>query len=308
MTDSLPAELKSIYQKYFSDVKNPEFYAEKAYYFFKESNYDSAYSCMYKAITFSSQNSKYYLSLANLYLAANETRKSKETLQQCVKSDSTNAEALMKLGELFFLVKKYDSAMFYINRCIMYDENNAKAYFEKGMILKESGDTALAVETFQNVVEIDAQHYDAYIQLGLLFAAKKANIAIEYYNSALKIEPKSIEAIYAKAKFFQDAGDWKNAEVQYKNILLLNPKNQDANFNLGYVYVEMNKPDEALKYFDAAIKNDANYFKGYYGRGFCFKKMGRPNEALSEFKKCLTLSPDFQPAYEEAKEINQLKH
>ncbi len=102
--DSLPPELKTIHQKYFSDNKNPEFYSEKSIYFFKNGEYDSAYACMNKAIYFSGQKPKYYLSLADLYLAANETKKSKQILQQCVKSDSTNVEALMKLGELFFLV------------------------------------------------------------------------------------------------------------------------------------------------------------------------------------------------------------
>ncbi len=198
--------------------------------------------------------------------------------------------------------------MFYINRSILRDENNTRAYFAKGMILKESGDTTSAVEAFQNVIESDAKYYNAYIQLGLLFAAGNNKIAIDYYNNALRMEPKSIEAMYNKAKFFQDIADWKKAEEQYKNILLLNPQHQDANFNLGYVYIEMNKPDDALKYFDASIKNDPNYFKGFFGRGFCFKKKGKPSEALVEFRKCLELNPDFQPAQEEVNNINSTKH
>ena len=53
------------------------------------------------------------------------------------------------------------------------DETIAKGYFLKGMCYKESGDTTRAISSFQTACEQDNQYYDAYVETGRLFAAKK---------------------------------------------------------------------------------------------------------------------------------------
>ena len=81
----------------------------------------------------------------------------------------------------------------------------------KGMNYKEIKDTAKAISSMQTAVEQDQTYYSAYIQLGILCAAQKNPLAVQYYKNAMRIQPNSTEAWYDLGKYYQDVKDWAQA-------------------------------------------------------------------------------------------------
>ena len=57
------------------------------------------------------------------------------------------------------------------------------------MKYKDLGDTAKAISSMQTAVEQDQQYYNAYMQLGILCAAQRNKLAVDYYKNALKVIP-----------------------------------------------------------------------------------------------------------------------
>jgi tetratricopeptide (TPR) repeat protein len=191
-----------------------------------------------------------------------------------------------------------------LNELLKDNLQNANAYFYKGLIYKESGDTAKAVSSFQTCTEVDPDYYDAWMQLGLLYAAKGDPLAIRYYDNAIAVSDSSQEAEYAKAKFFQDVGNITDAIEYYRRLIVKDPQDADALYNLATIYFGVDSLDKAYRFFDLAIKQSPGKAYAHYGKGLCAEKMGKKEEALAYFKQAIALDPQLTFIEEKIQALN----
>ena len=166
----------------------------------------------------------------------------------------------------------------------------------------ETGDTLTAASSFQTVVEVAPQRYDAYIQLGLLYAAAHDDLAIEYFETARSLKPNSIEALYDQAIFLQEHGDaeggrYAEALSLYDRILELDTANASAAFNKGFVHLEyLAQYDSAAHWFEEAIARLPYYHQAHFNKGLALESMGRLQEALNAYNAALSFDPAYTPA------------
>jgi tetratricopeptide (TPR) repeat protein len=298
-----PKELTEINTSILSSPSNPDLYHKRAKYYLNNKMYEEGLADMDRAMKIDSTKTDYYLTLSDLYFAVNKSGNAKIALEKCIALDNKNVDALLKLAELYLYVNKSDKSIEYINQALKVDKYNAKAYFMKGMNFKDLKDTAKAISSMQTAVEQDQQYYNAYIQLGILCAAQKNKLAIDYYKNAIRIQPKSSEAWYDLGKFYQDVEDWNNAIGAYQTLLKFD-NNKNAFYNLGVVYlVGLKQYNKAIEFFTGAISVDPNYVEAYYGRGVCYQQIGDNKRAAADFQTCLKLDSEFKPAISSMKEL-----
>jgi len=295
-SDTISAELKAINELLRETPGNAKLYVKRAKYYMNKKDYNAAQADMSRALSIDSTQADFYLSLADLYFMVNKTGASKTALERCHRLDPANADCIMKLAELYFYVRKYQESLNFLDEALKLDQYNSKAYFMKGMNFKESGDTTKAISSMQTAVEQDNTYYNAYIQLGLLCGVKHNPLAEDYYMNALRLQPRSPEALYDFARYLQDLKNYPRAEVLYKQLLALNDKNFDALYNLGVIGVNQKNYTGALGYFTQAITAEPRNSKGYYGRGYCYQLMGELQNAAADYRYTLTLDPEFEPA------------
>jgi tetratricopeptide (TPR) repeat protein len=172
--------------------------------------------------------------------------------------------------------------------------HRAKAYFIKGFVFSQTHDTSRAISSFQTCVEQEPEYYDAFIQLGILFEAKRSPLAVEYYNRALKLRPTSTEALYDRGKFFQDNGELDKAIDDYNSIIKIDPGYKDAYFNLGYIEVNSHKNyQKAIEYFSKAIDRDKYYAAAFYNRGYCYEMTDDKQNAKKDYLSALGIDQTF---------------
>lgn len=257
-----------------------------------------------KSIGIDSLKSDYHIALADAFFTVNQTKNAKEALERCARIFPDNEEALLKLAELYLFIQKYEESIKFIDKALLKNRYNARAYFMKGMNFKEMKDTARAISSMQTAVEQDPEYYDAYVQLGLLHSSLKNQLALEYYDNALKIRHNSREVLYNKAKFFQDMEQWKPAVEGYKILLTNYPDDKFSYYNLGIIEMAVNKNyTGAIKYFNDAMLCDTAYTEAYFARGVCFQAMEKKNEAKADFIKALRIDPSFVDAENALKEL-----
>lgn len=293
----LPEELAKLNEQIAANPKNADLYHARAKYYLNERNFEAGFEDMRQVMTIDSFKAEYFITLSDLYFVTNQTGNSKASLEKCLTLDDKNVDAMMKLAELYFYVKKHDKCFEYLNMALKIDKYNSKAYFMKGMNYKELKDTAKAISSMQTAVEQDQTYFNAYVQLGLLNAAQKNPIAINYYKNALRIKPNSPEVWYAVGKFYQDVENWDKAIETYNALLELDPKNKNANYNLGGIFM-VGKKDykKAVGYFTKALTIDPAYVDAYYGRGASYQLMGDKKNAVVDYKACLTINPQYGAA------------
>jgi tetratricopeptide (TPR) repeat protein len=250
-----------------------------------------------RALKLDSLNSANYLLLADVYYVTNQTRLAKETLERCLKNLPKDKDALLKMAELLFYVKKYQESIDKINLALETDPYLAKGYFLKGMNYMESGDTGKAVSSMQTAIEQDPEYYTAYMQLGLLFYYKNNPVCLDYFDNAIRINSKSTEAMYAKAKFFQDFSKFKEAKELYAKILAYEPTHLNALYNTGAIILgEEKNPKTAEEYFSKAIEVSPSYTEAFFAKGVCLEQQKKKADAIIMYKAALKIKPDFEPA------------
>jgi len=297
-------ELKAINAELLKDPGNAALYDKRADVYISlkqlaEAVYDSK-----RAIKIDSTNADYYMTLVDAYYAQNNTRLAKELLETIEKKFPDNADAMLKLSELFYLVKQYQKGIDYVNKALKINDRLAKAYYLKGSIYRESGDTTKAVSSLETTIEQDNKFEDAFIDLGVIYAARKNPIALEYYNNALKINPANENTVYARAKLLQDIGKIDEAIIEYKAILQKNKNCENCYYNLGAIYLEVKKDNKtALENFTNAITLNPTSAQAYFARGYTYAKLKDKESAKADYNMCLKIQPNFEAAIQGLNEL-----
>lgn len=290
-------ELATLNKTILDDPNNANLYNQRAKIYLQFKQFEDAISDAKRAIRIDSTQADFYLTEADIFFAANQTRNAKDVLEKIVKKFPENTDGLLKLGELYYFVKQYENAFAKINQALKVNENLAKGYYLKGNIYKEIGDTGKAISSLETAIEQDNKNYGAFLDLGIIYAAKKSPLALEYYNNAISINPTSIEALYAKAKLFQDMSQIKEAVVIYNQILTIDPTHTFSIYNLGAIEFGINKnAEKALEYFTKAINSNPKYGEAYFARGVCYQELNDKVNASADYQMCLQLKPNYEPA------------
>jgi tetratricopeptide (TPR) repeat protein len=303
-TTRLEYKLKLINDRIITDPGNAALYVERALINNARGVMPAAINDMKQAVSLDSTKQDYFLLLGDFAFRGLQVNESVDAFRKCIALDPSNKEANLKFAELNLYLKAYPDALKYANDALKLDERQAKPYFIKGFVYKEMKDTARAISSFQTVVEIDPEHYEAYLELGRIFAERGNPLAVQYYDNALRVRPGSTEALYNRGLFLQQIGRIDQAELDYTAIVKMDKQYADAYFNLGYIsLIYRNEAEKSIGWFTDAIRINPDYVEAYYNRGMAFKLTGNSDAAKKDFMKALSIYPAYKLAQDRLKEM-----
>ncbi|MFZ4542865.1 MAG: tetratricopeptide repeat protein [Saprospiraceae bacterium] len=279
-------------------------HAQRAAAFYKEGIYSEAVKDMAKAMAIDSMNPYYHHFLADIYLDDNNSRMAIKTMERIVEIYPERIPSLLKLSELQMIVKLNKESIKTVSRILQLDKQNAEAFFMMGNNLKELGEKDRAIAAYKNCVAANADLVDGWINLGILLDEKKDNKAIEYLETALRIDSSSTQALHAKAMYYQNRNKLKEAIAIYKEIPKFDKDNADAFYNVGLLYLDLDSVKQAKDNFNIAVSVDPQYVLGYYFRGRALEMLGELADAKRDYEQTLVLSPNYQPAKDALEKIN----
>jgi tetratricopeptide (TPR) repeat protein len=295
ISDSLSPEIAALNKQIAADPENPELYNNRAKLLCEKVKLDEAFADIRTALNLDSSKADYFLTLSDIYFAKGKVKNSKRSIEKAMELDDKNADAYLKYAELQLYFEEYKLTLEYITKALEIDKVNAKAYFMRGMAYKLSGDTAKAVENFETTIDQDPEYYHAFIQLGILYATKHSRLAEDYYNNAIKLNSKSIEAHFDLAMFYQEDSLYDDAIVEYNKVLEIDPSYKQAHYNLGYIHlVYLLVYKQAVIHFTNAISCDPKYAEAYYNRGYSYELMGDVVNAKLDYDKALEIRPNYE--------------
>lgn len=109
-----------------------------------------------------------------------------------------------------------------------------------------------------------------------------------------------------------NAGRYADAERHYREALKANPRSARAVFNLGDTFLAQNNPQEAMRLFADAAKNEPNKIvkaMAYHNMGYIHHKNKQYAEAIRYYKEALRNNPhDDDTRYNLALAQKQLKN
>jgi len=259
---------------------------------------DSAINDAIIATRLDTTNSNYFIRLSEMYLTSNNSEEAKSVLEKCSKINPNNDTVFVKLATIYFYIKNYKKSAEYLDMAAGVNPHNANMFFIRGMIHREKKEAKAAILNFQKAAENNADYYDAYMMLGLSFAEQNDSIAIQYYKTAIKLEPKDEQAYYNLALYYQNNNKLNEAINEYQFIInKINKSYFSAYFNKGYVYmIYLNDLNKAISCFDSALAIKPDYVEAIYNKGYCYELKKDYKKAREFYEQSKTIVTNYQLA------------
>ena len=174
-----------------------------------------------------------YHSYAQLYLTEGDTTKAIEILSRGLSRFPEEKSILITQTNIYISSGKTAEALGAINKAIEKDPTNANLYFAKGTLVEKTDKNKdAAITAYKKAIELKADYFDAYYNLGALFFNEGAHLA----NEANNIKDNNQ---YAKAKTVFEA-KFKEAKPYLEKAWELNPKDQSTMVSLKQLYATLN--------------------------------------------------------------------
>lgn len=138
----------------------------------------------------------------------------------------------------------------------------------------------------------DNESYEVNLRLGWLhYAAGEYPKSLNYYQTAVKLKPKSIEAKLGLVYPAAALQNWEEVIDQYENILKIDQQNSTANFKLAEIYFYRKDFNKAINY----VLTVQNLYPFDYSSNVLAGKiqigLGKISEAKVSLKKALLYDP-----------------
>jgi len=130
-------------------------------------------------------------------------------------------------------------------------ETSAEEWYELACDL-ELTDIEEAKAVYERVIELDATHADAHVNLGRLLHEQKAPAAAEkHYRAALEHNPEHETAAFNLGVALEDHGRTREAIEAYERAIELDPGNADAHYNIAGIYERRGDKAAAFRHLKA---------------------------------------------------------
>lgn len=288
--------IKALTDQIKNDPKNPELRYQRSMSFMQMGKTLPAFADIKRAIELDSTNAKYYFHEADVMLSDGYAEGAVQAFIKVIQMQPENKDARLRLAKTYLYAGDNNSSLAEVKRLIEMDKTAFEPYFIAGMNYKELKDTATAIQHFQNALQFKPDFYEAYMQLGLLTSKRNSNEAPQYFDNALRLDSNSVEAWYAKAKYYQDHKQYDKAKAIYKQLISKSPQNHDAFFNLGFIYILQDSLEKAQRHFDLVLRVQPNHSDAYYYRALCESELGNKTAAREDLTRCLALDPENELA------------
>jgi len=157
-----------------------------------------------------------------------------------------NPEYYFNIGYIKTSQGKHGEAIEAFSMATRLDRLFAKAYEEMGRVYKLMGDLAKAEEYMQMAAQI-------YMD------TNKIGTAEEVLNEILESGTESLNVFNTLGVLFRKKGDPMEALKHYKKALRVHPDEPYIYYNIGRLYLDMKKMDQAKSYFKQALEKDPDF-------------------------------------------------
>ena len=121
--------------------------------------------------------------------------------------------------------------------------------------------------------------------------------AAKYYVYLIKQGIKDYRVFSNYGIFLNEIGKHKEAELELKKAISLNPEYPNAYYNLAVLYIGQGNLEKAELELKKTIKLKSDFAIAHYNLGFILKDQGRLKEAETYTQKALEVDPQFTDAY-----------
>lgn len=227
-------------------------------------------------------------------------------LKRSAEQDADGAKKFMSYGEAVILAGDHfsagrlDQAEKIARQVIDAKPENSDAHNILGAVLFRRGATEDAIREVREAIRINggvatyhANRGEMERKLGNLDAAERS------LERAIKLQPRSAQALNNLGIVYFDQRKYQEAADTYRRaIALVGNGYPEAQNNLGNALRALGKYGEAIEAYEKAIEKRANYPEAYNNLGSALRDLRRYEQAELSFQRAVSLRPNYYEAME----------
>jgi len=277
-----------------------------------------------------------HLDLAKLYAYEKHWEQAIDHCQACLRLDPNNLEAGLVLVDALEALDRVEEAIAQAQKLRAQHPDQVRVLQSLGLLLSKANQLDDAIQTFERAIEIDPSCASAYVNLGMVYGKKEQfDKEIDCYHKALQVRPdyakayNNLGAALSRSLLREEGTDIAAEEQEitardlqkdreklniyfracdcFQIALALDPDYVEAHHNLGILYTNVRRIQQAGFHFKIALELDPDRAELHNSYGCYLLDIGQLEEAISSFKKAVELEPNFAKAYNNLGRAYQLQ-
>ncbi len=210
------------------DENNPYYQNSLAYAYVQLEQYDSAIELYKKALEANPNDewsSVVAQALATIYhQVKGNSEAAISMLQNSLLLTKNKAQIHEAIADIYYDMENLDNAIEYYSLALKDDDNNPKIYSRLAMAYWEKDCIEKSIIYYSRAIELDSTYDIAYNNLGVVFldGLGDATRAIEYFKTAVEINPNYVLAHFNLARSHEVLGEKIIAAKQYQKAMNIN--------------------------------------------------------------------------------------
>lgn len=257
-------------------------------------------------IRINDQYARFYEALSFLYKKMGREKESDDFLAKALSlQGQKGGKYYYNLGVQLNRQKRYEEAAENLKKAISLSPNSTAGYIMLARVFRQIEKYEDAINSLKQALELDPNDIEIYGDLGRTYDVKgNKEEAISMYNKGLKLaleiqDKDELNLIYDDLGLvYLNANKFDLAIEYFQKAIEQKPASSVSFINLGETYRRKGLLDQAIPQYQQAIRLDPKSALAHNNLGYAYALQNRINEAIAEFKKALEIDPDLKIAQE----------
>jgi tetratricopeptide (TPR) repeat protein len=245
-----------------ADAKSADFLFKYAQSCYNAKNFKKASEVLLLLAKLTPLDPEVFKMLYDIAIKDNAKKDASVYLKKYLSLKPADAAAQKNLGDIYYEEKNADGALAAYGAALKADPVIKGFYKRYVELVTTNGTPENVVAALKGAMAAGEADASMYMTLGNVYkTAANYPKAIEMYNKAMQLDPRSNEALSALAFCQAKNGDLKNATISYEQVVALNPQDIKEYRALANLYAKQNKNDQAMSMYKKCLEKNPTDFK-----------------------------------------------
>ena len=171
--------------------------------------------------------------------------------------------------------------------------NDASLWYDLGCLYALNHDLAMARSALQQALSLHPQLAAAHDAMGQLHE-QEADVsgALTWYERADALQPGTTKFLRHLIRARLRLHDTEAARPALQQLLIAEPADAEARYQLGVLELRANAPDLAIHHFQKLLEHTPTHVMAWNGLALAYARIGEFGEASTALEKARLLQPD----------------